>query len=410
MGHRRGVRPRTAAMRILIANDAFVGSGGVESYLAALIPALRARGHAVALLHANTRRETGGTRLEGAELSASVADDTLAGALNRVGSWSPDVCFSHNMRPLEVEECLLDRWPVVKMVHGYFGTCVSGQKTHAFPRPVPCTREFGGACLALYLPRHCGRYRPVLMVRQFRRELRQHALLNRYAAVLTASAHMAAEYIRHGVAPDRVRTAPLFPTEPPAAAPRAIPHTPTVLFAGRMTVLKGGEVLVRAIGIASRRLGAPVQLMMAGEGPNRAALEALARRLGVAVTFTGWVAGPARTSLFRTASVVAVPSLWPDPFGLVGLEAGVHGVPAVAFDVGGIREWLRDDVNGVLVGEPASAEALGEALADLLGDRERLARYGQGAALVAREMSIDVHIAAVERVLGDAAGAKRVAV
>jgi glycosyltransferase involved in cell wall biosynthesis len=397
-------------MRILIANEALVGRGGVESYLAALIPALAARGHAVALLHANTRDETGATRLDGAELAASVAYETLEGAFGRARAWRPDVCFSHNMRQLEIEERLLAEWPVVKMMHGYFGTCVSGQKTHAFPAPVPCTRQLGAACLALYLPRHCGRYRPLLMVRQFRRELRQHALLARYAAVVTASRHMAGEFIRHGVAPDRLLTAPLFPTERPAGVLRDLPATPTVLFAGRMTTIKGGDVLVRAVAVASRRLASPVQLIMAGDGPERPALEATARGLGVAATFTGWVGGSARTSLFRAACVVAVPSLWPEPFGLVGLEAGVHGVPAVAFDVGGIREWLRDGVNGVLVRPPGSAAALGEALAGVLGDRSLLIRYGEGAARVAADMSIDAHVVAIERLLGDAAAAKRAAV
>jgi glycosyltransferase involved in cell wall biosynthesis len=397
-------------MRILIANDALVGSGGVESYLAALMPALSGRGHEVALLHANTRRESGATRLDAAALVASVADDTLEGAFDRVRAWRPDVCFSHNMRPLDVEERLLAEWPVVKMMHGYSGTCVSGLKAHAFPATVPCAREFGAACLALYLPRHCGQYRPLLMVEQFRRQSRQRSLLARYAAVVTASRHMADEYVRHGLARGRVVTAPLFPTEGTTASARELPPIPAVLFAGRMTSIKGGDVLVRAVAAASAQMAGPVSLIMAGDGPERSALEALARRLGVDATFTGWVAAGARTSLFRAASLVAVPSLWPEPFGLVGLDAGVHGVPAIAFDVGGIREWLRGDVNGLLVRERGSAAALGAALAQLLGDRDRLARYGDGAWRVARELSIEAHVTTVERLLGDAARATRAAV
>jgi glycosyltransferase involved in cell wall biosynthesis len=390
-------------MRILIANEAVVGSGGVESYLASLMPALSARGHAVALLHANSRAGRGATRLETAELSVSVADDGLEPAIARARAWQPDVCFSHNMGPLAVEARLLAEWPVVKMMHGYFGTCVSGQKAHAFPATTPCTRAFGAACLALYLPRHCGTYRPAVMLRQFRRESRQRALLPRYAAIVAASRHMADEYRRHLADGPRVVEAPLFATEPEPAAPREAPDRPTVLFAGRMTGIKGGAVLVDAVAEAARRLGSAVTLVMAGDGPERAALDARARRLGVDATFPGWISGAARTAWFRRATVVAVPSLWPEPFGLVGLDAAVHGVPAVAFDVGGIREWLRDGVNGVLVAERGDAAALGAALAALLGDRDALARAGAGARQAAKDLSIDAHVSHVEPLLARAA-------
>ena len=63
------------------------------------------------------------------------------------------------------------------------------------------------------------------------------------------------------------------------------------------------------------------------------------------------------------AVLVAVPSLWPEPFGLVGLDAAALGRPAIAFDVGGIGEWLTDGVNGKLV-EPAAGE---EGLARRIG-------------------------------------------
>ena len=75
----------------------------------------------------------------------------------RVDAWRPDVCFSHNIGPLAIDRALTSRWPVVKMLHGFFGTCVSGLKMHALPAPVACARRCGPACLALYFPRRCGR-------------------------------------------------------------------------------------------------------------------------------------------------------------------------------------------------------------------------------------------------------------
>lgn len=396
-------------MRILIAHQALAGGGGVESYLAALMPALLARGHQLAFLHYDPRSATGPTRLALAGMpSAGVVDDGLSGAMDRMRAWRPDVCFSHNMGPLDVETALVEEWPTVKMMHGYFGTCLSGQKSHAFPSLEPCDRRFGTACLALYLPRHCGQLRPAVMLQQYRWAVRQRTLFNQYAHLVVASEHMAREYGRNGVPANRLTTAPLFPTAGQAPAPRPLPAEACVLFLGRMTALKGGDVLVRAAVAANRRMPRPLRLLFAGTGPAEHEWRALAARLGIDAEFTGWVTGPARTSLFRRASIVAVPSLWPEPFGLAGLEAASHGVPAVAFDVGGVRQWLKDDVNGRLVAPAGDAGAFGEAMASMLGSPATLLRLGDGALQVSAGYGMDGHLDTLEGVFSRAVQAARV--
>lgn len=387
-------------MRILIVHEAPAGAGGVESYLASLIPALLARRHDVAFLHFNPASEAGQTRLDGFGIpTASVADRGIEAAMGWVAAWRPDVCFSHNMGQLDVDERLASGWPVVKMMHGYFGTCVSGQKIHAFPSVQPCTRELGAACLALYLPRRCGQRRPLKMIREFEWALRQRSLFGKYAELVVASRHMADEYRRHDVADARLTVAPLFPAIGASVSPRQPPAMPVVVFAGRMTTIKGARVLVEAVAAANRELKPRIQLVMAGDGPQREPVRALAQSLGVTASFPGWVTGDARLGLLRSATVLALPSLWPEPFGLVGLEGAAHGVPAIAFDVGGITEWLHDGVNGRLVRERGSADAFGRVLAEMLGDGAALRRLEAGALEAARTLSIDAHLAIVERVL-----------
>lgn len=310
------------------------------------------------------------------------------------------------MRHLAVDGHLAAQAPVVKMMHGYFGTCISGQKCHLFPGATPCSRVFGAACLTLYLPRRCGQMRPLRMLEGFEWAGRQRQLFARYASLIVASRHMADEYVRNGVGADRVTVAPLFPTIPGCLQPRIRPTEPTVLFAGRMTDLKGPRLLVSAVAEATARLGRPVQLVLAGEGPQRESLVRLAETLGVPVSLPGWLTGSELVALMRRSTVVAVPSVWPEPFGLVGLEAAVHGVPAVGFDIGGIPEWLHDGVNGRLVRETGDARAFGRALAEVIGDERLLAALERGALDTAAAMSIDVHLDIVERVL-HAAHARR---
>lgn len=395
--------PAPAIMRILIAHEALAGAGGVESYLASLMPALVARGHQLAYLHHNRRRDPGPVRLELADVPAfAILDDGFDAAIDQVRAWRPDVCFSHNMRPLEVDAALAREWPTVKMMHGYFGTCVSGQKAHAFPSACACSRTFGAGCLALYLPRRCGQLRPALMFRQFSWALRQRALFPHYAQVVVASAHMAAEYARHGVQTDRLTTAPLFPTVPRSAAPRPLPVGPAILFAGRMTSLKGGDSLIEAAAHANRRLGQPLRLLMAGDGPERLSWRALAAQLGVEAEFPGWLTGDALAAQRPRASLAAVPSRWPEPFGLAGLDAAAHGIPAVAFDVGGIGEWLRDGVNGRMVDPAGGPAALGAAIVSMFETPGELQRLGDGAFRAARTYSIDAHIDILDAVFGRA--------
>jgi glycosyltransferase involved in cell wall biosynthesis len=393
-------------MRILIAHESAAGAGGVESYLAALMPALTARGHHVAFIHYNSRTDRGPTHLlDSPLLSASVADDGLERAVRKMRAWHPDVCFSHNMRALDVEERLAAEWPVIKMLHGYFGTCVSGQKAHSFPGVVPCAREFGAPCLALYMPRRCGQLRPSRMVAQYRWTAHQRTLLGRYSHLVVASAHMGAEYRKHGIAPDGLTVAPLFPTAGDVGSPRPVPPEPSVLFMGRMTNIKGAAVLAHAVAQATRRSRMPIRVVFAGEGPEQDRLKRLTRELQLDAAFPGWVTGTARSAALRAATLVAVPSLWPEPFGLVGLEAAAHGVPAVAFDVGGVREWLRHDESGRLVPERDTV-MLGHAIAELCAAPDEIKRLGEGAQRVARTLSLDAHVGILERVFARSANAR----
>jgi glycosyltransferase involved in cell wall biosynthesis len=383
-------------MRILLANESRAGAGGVETYLSATAEALRRRGHEVALLYANRAAEPGATLIATTE-SWSVADAGLPAVLEQVRKWRPDVCFAHNMRELDIDAALLREGPVVKMMHGYFGTCVSGQKAFLAPAAAACTRICGPACLVYFAPRRCGRRRPLEVVRHYRWATRQRALFPKYRSFVVASEHMRGEYVAHGVAPDRIQAIPLFAAEPSRPAPGG--PTLDVLFLGRMTELKGPALLLDALTRASRALGRRLSVVMAGEGPLRERLrDAAAEIAGLDATFPGWVGSRARAELLGRAALLAVPSVWPEPFGLVGLEAAAFGIPAVAFDVGGIREWLTDGVNGRLIPAGDTA-AMGNAITALLKDPQERGRLGAGAHAVFGRFSPDAHLSRLEAVL-----------
>ena len=397
-------------MRILFANDGLGDGGGVQSYLEAVTHGLDARGHELALFHCGTESESERGRFPAGMTFFGGGGAAAAAAVERARSWAPDLCFSHNMNSLRLEGLFQQTWPVVKLMHGYFGTCIGGLKTHSTLGARPCGRRFGTACLLHYLPRGCGQMSPSKMFSHYRWAARQHELFDGYAAVVVASQHMRREYVANGIPAERVHVAPLFPTGAGVprsggsrARERAEPH---VLFLGRMTKLKGGDVLIRAAAEAARRSGLRVRLTLAGDGPQRAGWEALARKLGVAHRFTGWVDDEGREELLSEVSLLAVPSVWPEPFGLVGLEAARAGVPAVAFDVGGVGEWLKDGVNGLLASaSPPDHRSLAAALVEAFADPERLSEMAAAAQCVAREMSLEKHLNLLEEIFRGAVGA-----
>jgi glycosyltransferase involved in cell wall biosynthesis len=314
-------------VRILIANDGVGDAGGVQSYLARVIPALRSRGHEAAFLHLDPVRP-------GSPSPAGDAPHFLSTELEGALDWRPDVAFSHNMRDLGLETRLVDALPVVKFMHGYFGTCIGGQKAHLFPFAVPCHRVLGPACLALYGPRRCGRLSPGHAAHHWSWAHLQRDLFARYRAMVVASGHMRQEYLRNGAPEDRVHALPLFSTVDDPRPAAASPQDPSVVFVGRMTALKGGDLLIRAVAEAGDALGASIALHMVGDGPQRTEWERLAVRLAVRTTFHGWVEAAERDRIVSAASLAAVPSVWPEPFGLAGLEAAALGAYVNGFATG----------------------------------------------------------------------------
>ena len=386
-------------MRILVSNEARSGGGGVETYLASVVAASAATGHDVALLYANTAAEQGPTTIGTGE-AWSVKDLGIPEAIARARAWRPDVCFAHNMRDLDIEEAIVAAWPTVKMMHAYAGACLSGHKAFAFPSLTACARPCDAGCLAHFLPRRCGRLRPGVMIDQYRWARRQQALFPRYRAMVVASDHMRAEFDRYEGLGGRVTTIPLF-TSAPAEVTSS--RTLDVVFLGRLTPLKGADLLLDALSDASAALGRTVNAVVAGEGPGRASLqsraEALARSGRVNAEVPGWIDAPRRDALLARTSVLALPSRWPEPFGLVGLEAARFGVPTVAFDVGGIGTWLRAGVNGLLVPPAEGANGFGAAIAAVLGDPARYASLSAGATAAAARFSTKTHVDALSRLL-----------
>jgi glycosyltransferase involved in cell wall biosynthesis len=341
---------------------------------------------------------------------------TGEGAFDRIRSWKPDVVYVHGLLDPDLERRLIESAPAVLFAHAYYGTCISGQKTHRLPFVQPCDRVFGAACLALFYPRRCGGLSPVTMGREYVRQRARNALLPRYAAVLTHSEHMKREFTRHAAAGGRVihstylrSDAEVVSVPTRLRATRAAADPWHLVFIGRMDRLKGGDVLLDALPGTHAALGSPLLVTFAGDGPasgswQRRAAEVAAQDPGISVQFIGWLQRPEVSSLLDTADLLVVPSVWPEPYGLVGPEAGRRGVPAVAFDTGGISEWLIEGVNGCLApGRRPDAAGLAAALIRCLRSLSSSDALRFGALSSVKDEDDNRHVNALLTILEEAA-------
>jgi glycosyltransferase involved in cell wall biosynthesis len=153
---------------------------------------------------------------------------------------------------------------------------------------------------------------------------------------------------------------------------------PVLLTVNFLHPRKRVDLFLAALAEVTRRHPSAVGVVV-GEGPERAHLEALARRLGLEsrVRFAGFVPDDELGAWYRLASVY-LHTAHDESFGLTVLEAGSAGVPVVAVREGGILETLEDGVTGILV-EP-DAVAIADRVLALLGDASLGARIGVEAA------------------------------
>ena len=395
-------------MRIAIAAHSARRIGGVETYLAGIVPALQARGHDVACWFETDAMVGEPIVTPGCTGPVWTASARSACPLEQLAGWKPEVIYQHGLRSEEIERQLTEIAPVAFFAHSYYGSCISGEKATRLPMVTPCGRVFGPACLAHYLPRRCGGLSPITMVGQYRRQRAKQRLLNAYGAVLVASRHMAGEYERQGIRARVVRL-PVGQGESECPA-RATDEGVRLLFLGRLEWSKGVQVALEASALAAAALRTRIHLVVAGRGSLAATLQQQADELmrrvpGLTIEFPGWLAETGRPAVFRTSDLLLMPSLWPEPFGLSGVEAAAAGVPAIAFQVGGMDEWLVDGVTGTAVPMGARAvQRFADGVVGLLSDRARLAAMSRQAAERARSFTMASHLDHLERVFVDLVG------
>ena len=260
---------------------------------------------------------------------------------------------------------LLQRKPVVIEHHGFQVICPTGQLLIE-SRSEPCPGHFMAGHRA-----ECWKCDPALgwfgsrklwLLTFVRRFLSKHVAANvmptKWLGEQLGLPH--ATTIHHGL----VQITPAPKTGPES------PHLPVIAFQGRLVSTKGARVLLDAAKILSEQ-GKQFKLVIIGDGPERANLQALARQAPLAgrVRFAGRLAPAELEEELAHASVMVVPSLGGEVFGLVVAENMQRGLPVIASDLGSFAEVMGE---GGVTFRTGDIESLAESISSLLKSSSRM--------------------------------------
>lgn len=318
---------------------------------------------------------------------------------NALSEFNPDVIYFHSLPDLAVLQALLDSGtPVVRRVHDHRLYCMRGGKYNYFTRAV-CHRPASWRCVFPCLA--CVGRDPAGLVPfkwvSYQAKKREIELNRKCDSLLVYSEYQKEEMTRNGFDPGQIEVqVPVH--EPHSIGPvSSFDERNLVLFVGQVIRGKGVDLLLRALS----KVRVPFESAILGDGNHRADCEKLCDRLGLSqrVRFHGFVPRHEMGPFYGRASLLAVSSVWPEPFGLVGREAMCHGLPVVAFDAGGIREWLLDGENGFLV-PWKDTDRFAERIEQLLRDKDLARRLGgRGRELVSQQQESSSLCCPVEQAL-----------
>jgi glycosyltransferase involved in cell wall biosynthesis len=386
-------------VRILFANNLRGYYGGVEQVVEDYARGLIRRGHECFLAYGKdgrdpeVYRESFNETFACSQFGCGDQGCSFSGIAETV---SPDVVFVHKVGKLPpgLEDSTVFR--KVLMVHDHDLWCPKGTGYYTLNRRT-CQVAVGLPCYldGAFVERNESGLFPL----KFRsitakiREMRRNLLFD---TILTLSKYLKRQLVINGFPPERVQISnPVVDQGSPN--PRPLPKAAKVLFVGSLIRGKGVDLLLRALAM----LSCPFQLEIVGTGKSEGELRALSSKLQLDdwVNFVGWVPHYDIPRYYHQARVVAVPSCWPEPFGLTGQEAMRCARPVVAFDVGGIPDWCDDGKTGFTVPEQDIA-AYAAALERLLTDFELAQKMGRnGLRKVEMQFSFEANLDKVESYL-----------
>jgi glycosyltransferase involved in cell wall biosynthesis len=337
-------------MRLLYVHERFGALAGAEANVFITASELKKLGHAVAILHGSStgKSEENWKAIFDTRFPFD-ANNGREAAEQALTEFKPDAVFIHKTTDLNAIDALVhSEVPLVRMVHDHDIYCMKSYKYAYFSRNI-CTRSFSPYCVfpcGAFVARNRDGKFPLKYV-SYADKKREIALNRKFQRMVVVTEYMKQELLRNGFDESRIEIHPPIPRMAGLDHHSSFSDRNLILYVGQIIRGKGVDILLQALSKLSCRF----ECIILGDGNHRPACEELSRQLGLSdrVHFKGFVNQDELKRYYAECSVIAISSVWPEPIATVGLEVMRYGLPVVAFDAGGIKDWLQDGYNGFLV-------------------------------------------------------------
>jgi len=305
-----------------------------------------------------------------------------------------DLINIHNIfNPAIVRFCL-QTLPVVKSVHSPVMVCPGKDKFWRYSER-PCTIPYGLHCFKHIYTEGCANRHPKRVIRAWNYvNFEVHEAAAKYQRIVVMSNYIKKGMLESGIAESQIVCNPYFTNEIiPVPDIKLGSGVKTILFIGRLISSKGPHIMLQSL-LPLLNEKDDLQLQIIGDGIMKTQLMSTVKEMHLEhkVSFSGWMAKPDIDRAIGQSALVMFPSIYPEAFGIVGIEAMMQGKPVVGFDVGGVSTWLKDGITGFLV-QRSDINSMREKTALLLSDAALYETMSSNARKQALEHYVpDIHI------------------
>ena len=379
-------------MQILHINDKLEEAGGTETYIRDLIPNLQKQNIKTTLISMKLIRNI-------LKIKSKVNDLNWTGKIHDFHNSKfyqlvdkNTVLHVHNLQEPKIMNLLFKLGPVIRHLHTPSIFCPGKNKFWSTTEE-PCPIKFSYKCIINAYTKKCCNRNPKSLINAFKNTYYEvNDARFKYSSIIVNSSFLYDEAIKAGYSKDKIALISYF-TDLTEVSEHSDIRYPQITFAGRLSNTKGVQYLINAFLIIRKNIpDAKLNIIGRGHSEKNFYSQVDKHEFKNSIKFLGWANKSMMHTYLTKSSVLAFPSIYPEAFGIVGIEAMMRSLPVVAFDVGGVKDWLKDNESGLLV-KAKDTKGFANAVIKILKDDKLRKQMGKrGREIAISKFSEKIHV------------------